>query len=99
SQRAASHGLIEQVAIQARRTVADAAKQSESLMREVAGQGPGKTMSRGFAIVRDAHGAAVTRAQDTRTRQVVHIEFHDGPATARIQTSQQDDGDELQQLS
>lgn len=99
SQRAASHELIEQVATQAQRTVADAARQSESLMREIAGQGPGKTMSRGFAVVRDAHGTAVTRAQDVRTRQVVHIEFHDGRATARIQTSEQDSGDELQQLS
>lgn len=90
---------MEQVATLARRTVADAARQSESLMREVAGQGPDKTMSRGFAIVRDARGTPLTRVQDAASRQVVHIEFHDGRATARIQTSEQDSGDELQQLS
>lgn len=99
AQRAASRGVMEQVATLARRTVVDAARQSESLMREVAGQGPDKTMSRGFAIVRDAQGTPVTRAQDAASRQVVHIEFHDGRATARIQTSEQDSGDELQQLS
>jgi exodeoxyribonuclease VII large subunit len=99
SQRAASHGLIEQVAILARRTVADATRQAESLMREVAGQGPGKAMSRGFAIVRGTDGTALTSVQDAARRQVVHIQFHDGRATARIQTSEQDSGDELQQLS
>lgn len=99
AQRAASQGLIEQVGTLARRTVVDAARQSESLMREVAGQGPDKTKSRGFAIVRDEQGAALTRARDAAKGQVVHIEFHDGRATARIQTSEQDSGNELQQLS
>jgi len=99
SQRAASHGLIEQVAMLARRTVADAARQSEALMREVAGQGPGKAMARGFAVVRDADGKALTSAREAARRETVHIQFHDGRATARIQTSEQDSGDELRQLS
>ncbi len=41
----------------ARRVLTDGATRAEALMREIAGQGPDKTLARGFAIVRSADGA------------------------------------------
>ena len=41
------------VAASARLQVRESATRSEALMREIAGQGPEKTLKRGFALVRD----------------------------------------------
>jgi exodeoxyribonuclease VII large subunit len=40
----------------ARRAIADAKQSSQALVLEVTGQGPQKTLGRGFAIVRDEKG-------------------------------------------
>jgi len=55
---------------------------SEALMREIAGQGPQKTLSRGFAIVRNQLGESVSRAAHTVDGAKIEIQFKDGRVTA-----------------
>ncbi len=67
----------------AQKTLADARTNTEALMREVAGQGPDKTLGRGFALVRDHDGHAVTSANSTETE--ITIQFRDGLRGARLE--------------
>lgn len=55
---------------------------TEGLMREIAGQGPSKTLARGFAIVRAGDGAPVTGARDAENRSL-EIQFRDGKVDAQ----------------
>jgi exodeoxyribonuclease VII large subunit len=68
---------------QARKTLIDARTNAQALMREIAGQGPEKTLSRGFALVRDQADQAVTSAASTETQ--ITIQFRDGLRTAQLQ--------------
>lgn len=67
----------------ARKSVLDARHNAQALMREIAGQGPDKTLHRGFALVRDHGGQAVTSAATDQIR--VTIQFHDGQRTATLE--------------
>jgi exodeoxyribonuclease VII large subunit len=49
--RAQAERAMSDIAINARRTVHDASANTEALVREIAGQGPDKTLGRGFAMV------------------------------------------------
>ena len=69
----------------ARRSIVDARAGSEALLREIAGQGPEKTVARGFAVVREAGGKTVTRAAALVSGQGVTVQFLDGSVTARIE--------------
>ena len=51
-------------------------------MREIAGQGPEKTLNRGFALVRDTTGQVVTSATTPDTQ--ITIEFRDGQRAAEL---------------
>lgn len=65
----------------ARRAVAQARNTGDALVREITGQGPERTLARGFAIVR-AGGDPVTDALTLRAVPAgtpVEIQFHDGP--------------------
>lgn len=64
----------------ARHTVAQARQNTQALMREVTGQGPDKTLQRGFALVRDAQGQAITssHAQAGAADTPITLEFRDG---------------------
>lgn len=73
---------FDDLATQARKVVTDARTDARALMREIAGQGPDKTLSRGFALVRDASGRAVTSASSTEVQ--VTIEFRDGIRAAQL---------------
>lgn len=55
---------------------------SEGLMREIAGQGPEKTLNRGFALVRDQSGKPVTRIAQTASGCSIEIQFSDGKVSA-----------------
>ncbi|MDP2367205.1 exodeoxyribonuclease VII large subunit [Rhodoferax sp.] len=70
------------VSTSARLLVRDGATRSEALMREIAGQGPEKTLNRGFAIVRNQIGVPVTRATHAKDGAEIEIQFHDGRVTA-----------------
>jgi len=66
----------------ARQLVREGATRAEALMREIAGQGPEKTLSRGFAIVRNQVGAPVGRAAQATDGSEIEIQFQDGRVTA-----------------
>lgn len=66
------------VSSSARSLVREGATRSEALMREIAGQGPKKTLSRGFALVRALDGKPVTRAAHATDGAAIEIEFQDG---------------------
>jgi exodeoxyribonuclease VII large subunit len=55
---------------------------SGALIREVTGQGPEKTLSRGFALVRDQFGYPITRADRTASGASIEIQFCDGKLAA-----------------
>lgn len=61
----------------ARRALADARVGSTTLFREIAGQGPDKTLGRGFAIVRNEKGQPVTSRAGIKTGDPLDLEFHD----------------------
>jgi exodeoxyribonuclease VII large subunit len=64
----------------ARRAVVQARSAGDALVREISGQGPERTLARGFALVR-AGGDPVTAAQALRAVPAgtpVEIQFHDG---------------------
>jgi len=63
-------------------TISDARERSQALMREITGQGPEKTLGRGFALVRDAEGRAVTSVNSDAPEMV--IQFRDGERPARF---------------
>lgn len=66
----------------ARLQVRDAAVRSEALMREITGQGPEKTLRRGFALVRDQSGKPISRAAQTSNGSTIEIQFSDGKVSA-----------------
>lgn len=66
------------VSTSARLLVREGATRSEALMREIAGQGPEKTLSRGFALVRALDGKPVTRAAHATDGAAMEIQFQDG---------------------
>lgn len=66
----------------ATRTVSRAAERSEALFREVAGQGPQKTLRRGFAIVRSEKGQALTTVADVQGGTRIEVNLRDGVVSA-----------------
>ena len=80
--RAAGQSLGE-VSLMARQIVRDGAVRAEALMREIAGQGPEKTLSRGFALVRTHDGLPITRAAQAVDGSEIAIQFQDGHVAAR----------------
>ncbi|MDD2223667.1 MAG: exodeoxyribonuclease VII large subunit [Pseudomonas sp.] len=75
--------LMDDVQQHSQRWLVQAKQQSQALMREIAGQGPEKTLARGFAVVRDAQGNTITSA--TTQEPIATIEFHDGRRTAKLE--------------
>ena len=83
--RQASRDALDAVSNSARLLVRSAATDSQALLREITGQGPEKTLQRGFAIVRNQGGNPVTRASQAAKGETLDIEFQDGRVMATIQ--------------
>lgn len=66
-----------------------AAHQAQQWLREILGQGPNKTLQRGFAIVRDEQQRPITSCAAARRHAHLRLEFHDGRITV-----QREQGDE-----
>ncbi|MFN7040866.1 MAG: exodeoxyribonuclease VII large subunit [Acidovorax temperans] len=84
--RAASQAVedrLQRVAERAQGSLQAARNQTEALMREVTGQGPEKTLARGFAIVRTPEGKPVTDQAQARALPALEIQFRDGVVSAR----------------
>ena len=58
---------------------------SQALLREITGQGPEKTLQRGFAIVRSQGGKPLTRVSQAIDGAAIEIEFQDGRVAATTQ--------------
>jgi exodeoxyribonuclease VII large subunit len=82
--RAAVDEGLRDIALFARRSLVDSADRSGALLREIAGQGPQKTLGRGFAIVRTADGQPITGATQAAPGQAIEIQFRDGRLGALI---------------
>ncbi len=67
----------------AQRTLTDAGTQSEALMREIAGQGPAKTLQRGFAIIRDDSGNTISSSKNVQPNTNIELQFRDGKVPAK----------------
>lgn len=78
---------VDDITMHSRQMIALARTNSQALMREVAGQGPEKTLNRGFALVRDQAGIPVTSARSTEVQ--VTIQFRDGVRAAQLQEDNQ----------
>ena len=83
--RVAMHGAFDSMRDGALRVVQDAKSKSEALVREITGQGPAKTLGRGFAMVRDAGGKPVTRVGHVAPGQSVSVQFSDGAVGAKVE--------------
>jgi exodeoxyribonuclease VII large subunit len=81
-QREAIDRNFEDIKARAMRSMADARFNAQSLMREITGQGPEKTLNRGFALVKDAAGQVITSAAAPDTD--ITIEFRDGQRAAEL---------------
>jgi exodeoxyribonuclease VII large subunit len=80
--RTSAETAMDAIGSAALQNVREAAHQSEALIREVAGQGPDKTLKRGFALVRSQEGKPLTRASQTVTDSPIDITFSDGTVRA-----------------
>lgn len=90
AREAAERGFLD-VAANARRVVGEAAIKSEALVREIAGQGPEKTLGRGFAIVHSEDGRTITGAAQAVPGAGIQIQFRDGSVAARTNDNQNGD--------
>ena len=79
----ANEDRLQRVAERAQGSLQAARNQAEALMREVTGQGPEKTLARGFAIVRTPEGKPVTDQGQARALPALEIQFRDGVVPAR----------------
>ena len=82
--RAAADAAFDVMSEGARRVVQVARSTSEALVREVTGQGPEKTLGRGFAMVRDSAGKPMTRVGHVTPGQSVSVQFSDGAVGAKV---------------
>lgn len=67
-----------QVVQSSRQGVENARAVSTALFREIAGQGPEKTLGRGFAVVRSGDGRPVTSVGQVHEGNTLSIQLHDG---------------------
>ncbi|WPH20795.1 exodeoxyribonuclease VII large subunit [Variovorax paradoxus] len=74
---------LQRVAERAAGVVQQARGNAQALMREVAGQGPEKTLTRGFAIVRTDEGRPVTSSEQAQISPTLNIQFRDGSTEVR----------------
>ena len=86
--RAQADAGLSLIAERAQGSLALARTRTQGLMREVTGQGPDKTLKRGFALVRSVDGRPLTRAEHVGSTQVLEIEFSNGVVQARAGENQ-----------
>jgi exodeoxyribonuclease VII large subunit len=81
ARQATERGLAD-VQGNARRLLAEGRTRAEALMREIAGQGPEKSLGRGFAIVRSGD-TTITSVHQAAAGAAIEIQFRDGRVAAR----------------
>ncbi len=81
---AAAEWAHDRAGIAARRAADRAALEVDALMRQALGLTPGRTLARGYVLVRGAGGEVVTRAAGLRPGTPLRLEFADGEVTAEV---------------
>jgi exodeoxyribonuclease VII large subunit len=77
----------------AQQDVHAASRGAKALVLEISGQGPEKTLARGFAMVRDAAGKTVTSAASALDSANVFVHFHDGTVQAEVRAQSNSEGE------
>lgn len=93
--RAAADGEFNSVIDRSRQTIRNASTGAQALFREIAGQGPQKTLGRGFAIVRSADGKTLTSAQSAASAKNIEVAFNDGKVGATVRNAKLGTPDEV----
>ncbi|WP_349606923.1 exodeoxyribonuclease VII large subunit [Cupriavidus sp. DF5525] len=75
---------IQGITDKAQQSTRVAASNSEALFREIAGQGPKRTLVRGFAMVRNGEGKTLTSAQAAVESRDIEVQFSDGRIAATV---------------
>jgi exodeoxyribonuclease VII large subunit len=65
--------------------VKGARSSADALFREVTGQGPKKTLARGFAMVKSKSGQTVTSVEAAKAAGQMEVTFNDGVVRASVQ--------------
>lgn len=78
-----------------RQTIRDASTGAQALFREIAGQGPQKTLGRGFAIVRGTDGKTLTSAESAASAESIEVAFSDGKVDATVRDVKLGTSDEV----
>ena len=74
---------LQSVSESSQATITRVSAAAESLMREIAGQGPQRTLARGFAMVRRDDGSVVSQVLTAPDR--IEVVFADGQLVANVQ--------------
>ncbi|MRD49691.1 exodeoxyribonuclease VII large subunit [Caenimonas koreensis DSM 17982] len=82
--RDAQQRSLQEIAQESMRAVHRAREASAGLMREIIGQGPEKTLRRGFAVVRNSQGDPVTSAEQAASCADIGLQFQDGVVHATL---------------
>lgn len=85
--RQASTARMTDLAATSRRMIVEAIARSQALVREIVGQGPERTLGRGFAIVRNAQRETITHAAQLSAGTDIGVEFRDGEVAARVKNT------------
>lgn len=93
--RAAADAEFNSVVDRSRQTIRDATNGAQALFREIAGQGPQKTLGRGFAIVRGVDGKTLTSAESAAAAESIEVAFKDGKLDAAVRNVQLGTSDEV----
>lgn len=91
SQEQAVVSTMTGIAERSRRELVDSSDKSEALMREIAGQGPQKTLRRGFAMVKTPSGVTITGSNDVAAGAQIEVRVRDGVIEAVVRTVKEDD--------
>lgn len=91
AKRQSIDSTIDVIGERSRRALADASTKSEALVREIAGQGPQKTLRRGFAMVRTPTGQTVTGLGDVAAGSQIEVKVRDGVIEAVVRAIKNDD--------
>lgn len=75
----------------AQHVVKTARGSSDGLVREVTGQGPKKTLARGFAVAKTKDGKTVTSAKAARAAKRMEVTFSDGVVHTTVQGGPEQD--------
>lgn len=67
---------------------------SDGLVREVTGQGPKKTLARGFAVVKAEDGYTVTSAKAAKAAKRMEVIFNDGVVQTTVQCDSEEGKEE-----